>query len=250
MPPFGSERRYVESQPLKRLWLQLFGWRQLGPWLRYWHVERAVADLQPARVLEVGCGWGQNLFALQRQFPSAELIGVDADTQALAIARRIVEYQPTTHIRFLHAVLPALPVTGLFDLILMVDVLEYIVDDVAVLDRLRSILHPQGRFILHVPRRITEHRRYLPVSHATPGHVRPEYTREEIVNKVRAAGFEITQVRMTFGCWGTVAWECARVVERLRPLGAAVFPILLGIARLECWKEPHDGNDYLIVARV
>ena len=39
-------------------------------------------------VLEVGCGIGTNLLALARQFPNANLTGVDISTEMLGIARK------------------------------------------------------------------------------------------------------------------------------------------------------------------
>ncbi len=249
MPPFGSERRYVEPRRLNRCLLAVCGWRQIGPWIRYWHVARAIRELQPARILEAGCGWGQNLFALQRQFPDAVLIGVDRDAAMVEVGRRIAARLPGRQPQFVLGDLHAVSLEGVFELIVMVDVLEYVADDALVLRRCRELLADNGRFILHVPRRITEQRRVLPVSHDIPGHARPEYTRQEIVDKVQEAGCELEEVRATFGLWGTLAWECGRVCERFKPFGALCFPFLLLLARLDYWGKPHDGNGYLLVAR-
>ena len=248
MQPFGSERRYVEPRRLNRFLLRLGGWRQVGPWLRYWHVERTISACQPARILEAGCGWGQNLFALQRRFPEAELIGVDCDTAALELGRRIAARLPGPQPKFVCGDLHAVSFPGVFDLMLMVDVLEYVADDAQVLRRCRELLADGGRFVLHVPRRATEQRRILPVSHEIPGHARPEYTRQEIMGKVQVAGFELEEVRATFGFWGTLAWELGRICERVRPCGVIGFPFLLLLARLDCWDQAREGNGYLLVA--
>ncbi|MEZ4711998.1 MAG: methyltransferase domain-containing protein [Caldilineaceae bacterium] len=46
-----------------------------------------VADIhQPRRVLEVGCGTGQNLLALHRHFPQAQLTGLDLSPDMLTVA--------------------------------------------------------------------------------------------------------------------------------------------------------------------
>ena len=246
---FGHERSVLETQPIKRWLLRWWGWRQLGPRIRYGHVEQATRGMHPHRILEVGCGWGQNLLTLHQRWPSAELVGLDQDAHALAEARQIAQQFGVSPLRLVHATLPALPVEGPFDLLLMVDVLEYIAEDLRVLRQLRTVVAPQGHLLLHVPRRITEQRRYLPISHDVTGHVRPEYTREDIAHTLRAAGWHVQEVHPTFGMWGTIAWECGRASERWRPWGAVLFPLLLSMARLDYCGAHHDGNGYLLMAR-
>ncbi len=249
MPAFGSERAWFEPNPLKRLWLRWWGWRQIGPRIRWGHMQRAIGDAPPRRVLEAGCGWGQNLFALRRRFPEAQLVGVDCDAAALAEAQRMAVHLAGPPVEFVQERLPALAVDGAFDMILMVDVLEYIEEDAVVLRRLRALLAPGGRLLLHVPRRISQQRRVLPVSHDIPGHARPEYTRDEIVALVQSSGFRVTRIRPTFGWWGTVAWEAGRFCEHWRSLAALTYPALLLLAWLDVLAAPRDGNGYLVIAQ-
>ncbi|HMR64124.1 MAG TPA: class I SAM-dependent methyltransferase [Anaerolineae bacterium] len=61
-------------------WSFLFGRRAL--------IERVAAVSQPQRLLEVGCGTGQNLLHLARAFPQAHLIGLDISGDMLDQARR------------------------------------------------------------------------------------------------------------------------------------------------------------------
>lgn len=244
---FGSERAWLEPNALKRVWLYLWGWRQVGPRIRYGHLLKGISGRKPVRVLEAGCGWGQNLFALHRCFPQAQLMGVDADAQALALAAAIARFLPKADIRFICARLPELPVEGLFDVVLVVDVLEYIGEEETTLQRLNEALAENGLLLLHVPRRVSEQRCLLGVSHGICGHVRPEYTREEIAAKVAAAGFHLLSVRATFGFWGTLAWELGRLSERMGVL-AIVFPLLLPFIWLDVATAPKDGNGYLVMA--
>lgn len=45
-------------------------------------------DRRPADVLDIGCGTGSYAIMLKQQFPAARIVGMDADRQALGIARR------------------------------------------------------------------------------------------------------------------------------------------------------------------
>jgi SAM-dependent methyltransferase len=59
-----------------------------------------LADLPPFRearsVLELGCGAGRNLYALQRRYPQMELYGIDISPEGIEHARRHVRGQFVT----------------------------------------------------------------------------------------------------------------------------------------------------------
>ncbi|MFN0069570.1 MAG: class I SAM-dependent methyltransferase [Limisphaerales bacterium] len=51
-------------------------------------LDLAVAGGPPRRILEIGCGTGVNLRRLAREFPLAELTGLDGSADMLRVARR------------------------------------------------------------------------------------------------------------------------------------------------------------------
>lgn len=53
-------------------------------------LHRASVFLHPHRILEVGCGTGHNLVRLRRQFPDAEITGIDLSADMLRVAREKV----------------------------------------------------------------------------------------------------------------------------------------------------------------
>ncbi len=77
----GYYRWHSQIYDLTR-WAFLFGRVDL--------VRHAAKRLTPKRILEIGCGTGQNLRQLHRAFPDAEIVGVDLSPDMLAIARRKV----------------------------------------------------------------------------------------------------------------------------------------------------------------
>ena len=109
-------------------------------------VARRLARAWPPgyRVLEVGCGAGGTLRALERGCPGGRLIGMDLHREGLRLARR------RCAATFVQADVLAPPFLGSFHLIGLFDVLEHLADDVGTLERLRELLRPEGRLLLTV----------------------------------------------------------------------------------------------------
>ena len=142
-----------------------------------WWVARAslAADLlakrgiaPPARVADVGCGWGTNLDLLERR--GYRVTGLD-------ISRRTLELldNPNRHLveANLNEEFPA-AARGDYDACLVLDVIEHLDDDRAALARIAGLLVPGGVCIVSVPAlpdlfsdfdKLQGHRRrYLPES--------------------------------------------------------------------------------------
>jgi SAM-dependent methyltransferase len=98
-----------------------------------------------ARIVEVGCGTGGTLRALSAAFPSATVLGIDPNEEALALARERGCEAVVGHFE-------DLPLTaGSADLLLGLDVIEHIRDDDRALAEAARALRPGGRLVLTVP---------------------------------------------------------------------------------------------------
>ncbi len=129
-------------------------------------------------ILEVGCGTGNVLQALEREFPQAQLIGMDLFQEGLQFARRRV------HCGLVQADLAYPPFAGDVDLLGMFDVLEHIRNDTDVLDQAYREIKAEGWLLLTVPADPGLWSYFDVASH----HVR-RYTHTGLVDKVRKAGF-------------------------------------------------------------
>ena len=79
LPVEGYYRWHSRIYDLTR-WSFLFG-RQ--------HLIRSLAQVgTPTKLLEIGCGTGHNLLSLAKQFPAAQIIGIDVSTDMLSIANK------------------------------------------------------------------------------------------------------------------------------------------------------------------
>jgi 2-polyprenyl-3-methyl-5-hydroxy-6-metoxy-1,4-benzoquinol methylase len=98
----------------------------------------------PASVLEIGCGWGTNLEALEAE--GYQITGLD-------ISRRALDRLDRPHRRLIEADLSlGLPDSVLaYDCVLALDVIEHIDDDHQAVRELARLLNPSGRVIISVP---------------------------------------------------------------------------------------------------
>ncbi len=98
----------------------------------------------PARVIDVGCGWGVTLEVLERQ--GYQAVGVDISRRALERldrpGRTLIEADLTQ---------PLPGHAGPFDAVLALDVIEHLDDDRAAVARLGTLAKPGGVVVLAVP---------------------------------------------------------------------------------------------------
>ncbi|MFH1810076.1 MAG: methyltransferase domain-containing protein [Pseudomonadota bacterium] len=151
-------------------------------------------DLAPAHVVEVGCGSGQVLRALQAQLaPETLFTGYEISTDAIALARhcegerlRVVEGELTAD-------------AGLSDLLLFIDVIEHVED---VFGFLRQHRKRARHLVLHVPLDLS----VQTVLRASPlvdqrrrvGHLHA-FTRETLLALLEDVGLQVVDWRYTRG---------------------------------------------------
>jgi len=101
----------------------------------------------PARVVDVGCGWGTTLAALERE--GYTVAGLDVSRTALQLLdredprRQLIEAdleQPFT-------------ADGVYDAALALDVIEHLDDDRGALSRIAGLVRPGGLLVVSVPAR-------------------------------------------------------------------------------------------------
>ncbi|MDP9238237.1 MAG: class I SAM-dependent methyltransferase [Chloroflexota bacterium] len=107
---------------------------------------RHYAPLEGARILDIGCGLGVYVRKF-REF-SDQVYGIDID------AKRLVEGAKTTPGTMLSAS-ETLPFrSGIFDVIVLNEVIEHVRDDAATLREALRVLRPGGRIVIYAPNRL------------------------------------------------------------------------------------------------
>jgi SAM-dependent methyltransferase len=138
-------------------------------------------------ILDVGCGTGANLEML-KQFGDAE--GVDVSDDALEFCR-------LKGLKVHKGLAESLPFADeSFDLVTALDVVEHLDDDIAGLKEMNRVLKADGKTLIFVPAFMW----LWGVQDDISNH-RIRYTREQIVERLNAAGFKIeraTYANITF----------------------------------------------------
>lgn len=168
---------------------------------RNFNLLRLVAgSVRGGRVLDIGCGSGGLLSLLQQQGHS--VCGVEPNDELVSLANKL---HPELHVvQGTGADLDR--VTGSFDAITIIDVLEHIEDDREQLRRIWDRLVPGGQLVVLVPA--------FPLLYGerdrNNGHFR-RYTSRELIGKLREIGFEPRRQRY----WNALGFLPYLISERL-----------------------------------
>jgi len=145
-------------------------------------LSRAYGFLSGLKTLDIGCGTGYALSRLREY--GATVIGVDQSLTALRLARKRGVDQ------LFRASAERLPFEDTqFDLVLSIHVYEHIEDDLSAMAEARRVLVPGGKHAVIVP----AVRSLCSRCDEIQGHKR-RYTRLELDQKLRGAGFHVDRI--------------------------------------------------------
>lgn len=162
-------------------------------------IDRYALDSTDMRILDVGCGAGLMLGALEEH---GQVFGMDMSDDAIRFSKEI--FQGEVKKGFLPDQIPY--EEGFFNLITALDVIEHVDNDVEALKLLRSRLTENGKAIITVPAymflwsafdELNEHKR--------------RYTLTELKYKLQQAGFTVEKITY----FNTILFPVVYVVRML-----------------------------------
>jgi protein-L-isoaspartate O-methyltransferase len=164
------------------------------------------------RILEVGCGIGT--YTAELAVGARKIVAMDMERAFVDEATRRLRQHPNVQLICGDATAanPSTPSDEAFDTVILLDVLEHIEDDVALLARLGSRLGPGGHLILKVPAMPSL---YSPMDQAI-GHWR-RYDKTGLTDVISRAGLEVVCI-WSFNAAAVPAWWWnGRVLKRRSP---------------------------------
>lgn len=199
---------------------------------------RAIAALEPGRVLDVGCGSGEFL-AVMRAL-GWRCVGLEPDAAGAAAARERL------NIEVVESPLEAARLApDAFDLVTLNHALEHLADPLAALERLRGLLAKGGRLVVITPNTASmgahEHGRAW-IHLDVPRHFWL-FSLRSLETTLERAGFELewlttgaglagmTQAAQGSGLWGSLAFYARQ--ELSRTLGEPCGEELVAVARIK-----------------
>jgi SAM-dependent methyltransferase len=198
------------------------------------------------RVIEVGAGIGTFARSLLNDTPLSELVLVEPGDNLFPLLQW--RFAGESRVKIVHGYFQRLAIPPAADSIVLVNVLEHIAEDQALLHDAHAVLTPGGTLLLLVPA--------LPGIYGSLdqafGHYR-RYTKPSLAGKLRAAGFGIIRLSY-FNLLGIAGWFLAgRVLRRttLKSQSVRLYDrcIIPWLSRLEGRWEPPIGQSLIAIAR-
>ena len=132
-----------------------FGKENLGPTgdVHRRRIDWMASEVRGPRVLDVGCSDGIMELLLARR--GLDVTGVEANSDALDLANKLLAKEPDAvraRASLIHGdFIRATPVTGLFDSVVLGEILEHLDDPSELLSRSLEHLRPGGRIVITTP---------------------------------------------------------------------------------------------------
>src|SRR5919109_491931 len=234
----------VESTSFTYVSTELYALAEAKNYYR-WVVSR-FAPFLGKRVIEVGAGIGTFSRTLLTYTALSELILVEPGANLFPLLQKRFSGDP--RVKIVHGYFEDLEASATADSIVLVNVLEHIAADQALLDDAHKTLIPGGTLLLLVP---AFSWMYGSLD-AAFGHYR-RYNKPALVEKLQGAGFRI--LHLTYlNVPGLIAWFLTgRVLRRktLKPGYVRLYDrwIIPWLARMEGRWEPPFGQSLIAVAR-
>jgi 2-polyprenyl-3-methyl-5-hydroxy-6-metoxy-1,4-benzoquinol methylase len=251
--PLGSEIALSKNTPLlQRIYIRVFGVPINGLRIR---ARRILPLINPKykNIMDAGCGPGVFTFEIARRLPESRVTGFDILNDLLENDRLIAEKLGLQNCFFEKQDITAMEVREKYDLVISIDNLEHIENDLLALQKFYNALIPGGELLIHVP---GLYRRWMffkwKENFYVEGHYRPGYTLEQITEKIKSAGFQVTEAFYTYGWIETVTNNISYVITKAemknKVIYSLVFPFLNVLSYFGKNSKPKKGAGVLVRA--
>ncbi|MEA3446520.1 MAG: methyltransferase domain-containing protein [Bacteroidota bacterium] len=189
--------------------------------LRAWHIKKELrlfsSDFKnkEIKILDAGAGFGQYVYSMSKFSPKWEITAVDVKEEQVEDCNNFFDKINESHrINFEVGDLTKYRKEEEYQMILSVDVMEHILEDVVVFKNFYASLKPGGIVLISTPSdqggsdADHDHDHEEGDIHGfIDEHVRDGYNIDEIVEKMKSAGFSKVEARYAYGTPGKISWK-------------------------------------------
>lgn len=156
------------------------------------------------KMYDAGGGYLQYTDFVLSTYPNAEVFAVDIKNDYIEDYYYYIK-KKNKHLNFRHhcADLQTYIPKESYDLIIAIDILEHIENDRDVLSNFHKVINDSGKLLISTPSTFDEAAAF------TEEHVRPGYDVNDLIEKLKTAGFKIDKAQYTYGKFGALYWKMA-----------------------------------------
>ncbi|MDO1444806.1 class I SAM-dependent methyltransferase [Rhodocytophaga aerolata] len=235
--------------------------------LRAWHIHKELKAWAKDKldkhihILDAGAGFGQHTYFLANMSPKWSVLAVDVKQDDVCECNHFFHRTEKNNVLFRTEDLTKFQQPDTFDLILSVDVMEYIKEDCKVLKNFYHSLKEDGLLLLTVPSDKGGSDVYKPGDKSfIEEHIRNGYSTAEMKQKLKKAGFSKVDIKYTYGTPGNRSWRLSLKYPMLM-VGTSkymftmlpfyyllIFPVCYLLNYLDVTHEHKTGTSILVKA--
>ena len=201
--------------------------------LRTWHIHKAIhqwvkTSRQNPAILDAGAGYGQYTYYLSKLLPNATITAVDVKQEQVEDCNNFLRQTQINNAHFEMGDLTRYKQDDTYDLILSVDVMEHILEDVAVFKNFNASLKTGGMLLISTPS--DQGGSDVHGDGETSfieEHVRDGYNVNDIEAKLKESGFSKIEINYSYGPPGKISWKLSMKYPILALGASKAFFILL-----------------------
>lgn len=199
---------------------------------RSWHLRRELSTWKKKtnghqHILDAGSGLGQNAYMLSSLEKNWGVHGIDIDSKMVAHSNKVFRKLKKENVLFSTSDMCTSVSENAYDLVLGMDIAEFVVDDDCMFENFHKSLRENGALMLytHLIDEKNPHRKRSRLK-IVEEQVRNGYRTDEIKKKLKAAGFSRVKIRYVFGIAGYASWNLA-VLYPLWMMNVTFFSLVL-----------------------
>lgn len=202
--------------------------------LRTWHVKKELNLFRSslprnANILDAGSGFGQYTYHLAKKFPQSHITGVDVKEEQIEDCNNFFgKLGLSDRVCFKVADLTKLREEDKYNLVLSIDVMEHILEDVEVFRNFYFSMKKDGMLLISTPSDKGGSDVHDDSDESFIGeHVRDGYNMDDIIQKLKSAGFGNVNARYSYGKPGSISWKLSMKYPIIMLNTSKIFFILL-----------------------